>query len=524
MRRNTLFTVLAMPAVALMLTVTSCTDETIVYRDRDLFEAPPTGAASFLGYSNAEDKLTVCGNCHIGAQVEWQGTAHADAWAGLQESGHAQAFCEGCHTVGQLGNTLATAGGWEATKDDRYKDVQCESCHGPGLGHVQNPSKGTVGLVLASMAAGTVDGDGVIAWQGCAECHQGTHHPYGEEWIQSGHGGGNAWKGTSAGGRAECVECHTAENALVKLGVSVNYAEKAGFIDSHTTATNMPITCGVCHDPHSAGHPGQIRKSLSEADLKQNLCMSCHYKRGVPDPTTFRGPHSPEGPVLVGEGGYWPQVLKDRFPTGRVEATHGAPSANPKLCAGCHMNRFEYTDELGVHISGTGHTFEATPCVTPGGAPIVNGDCTQTERSFKSCTSAGCHGSEGAARSAVITAQLRISNLVTDLDNTLAQIAPNWKACRSATIRDGSGATVGYGNCPDFNGAPSPLNWSLGDPMNTARGAAFNYDMGVRTTTVIHNPFLIEQLLISSIQQLRIDYNLPAGAVRSDLTPQFSRQ
>jgi hypothetical protein len=45
MRRNTLFTVLAMPAVALVLALTGCVDERIVYRDRELFATPPTGAA-----------------------------------------------------------------------------------------------------------------------------------------------------------------------------------------------------------------------------------------------------------------------------------------------------------------------------------------------------------------------------------------------------------------------------------------------------------------------------------------------
>jgi predicted CXXCH cytochrome family protein len=515
MRRNSLFTVLALPAVALMLTLTSCTDESIVYRDRELFETPPAGAASFLGYSNAEDKLTVCGNCHIGQQTRWQETAHAGAWEGLQSSGHAQAFCEGCHTVGQLGNYMAEASGWDATKDARYQDVQCESCHGPGLGHVQNPSKSTVSLVLAPMSAGVMT-DGSPAWAGCAECHQGTHHPYGEEWLQSGHGNGAAWKQTSAGGRAECVECHTAENALIKMGINANYTEKADFLGSHTTATNMSITCGVCHDPHSAGHPGQLRKSLSEADLKQNLCMTCHYKRGVPDPTTFRGPHSPEGPVLLGDGGWWPDTLLARFPTGRVETTHGAPTANPKLCAGCHMNRFEYTDATGTAVSGTGHTFEAIPCLGEGGNPIVNGNCADSQRTYKTCTGAGCHGSEGVARSAVGTAQMRIANLINELDLTLQKINPTWKTCRSQN--------GGFGNCPNFNGQPSPFNWAAGQPINTARGAAFNYDMGARVTTVIHNPLLIEALLISSIQQVRKDYGVSAMMSTVDLTPQFGRQ
>lgn len=522
MRRNTLFTVLAVPLMALVLGLTGCVDEKIVYRDRDLFETPPAGAAGFVGYSKATDKLTVCGNCHVGQQASWKETAHADAWAGLQKSASAQAFCEGCHTVSQLGNIATENAGWNTTKDARYKDVQCESCHGPGLAHVQNPSKGTINTVLAPMAAGVKD-----AWQGCTQCHASTHHPYADEWASSNHAA--IRPGTSSPQfRPECKECHTAEDALVKFGLNKNYLEKAEFLPSQTK--NMPITCAVCHDPHAThGAPGQLRKSLTEADLSKNLCMKCHYKRGVPDPTTFRGPHTPEGPVLLGEGGWWPDTLKARFPSGRVETTHGAISNNPKLCAGCHMNKFEWTDAgSGQKMASTGHTFEAIPCRDEAGKPIVNGTCGLTQRTFQTCTAAGCHGSEGAARSATVTAQMRIASLVDELDRTLQKINPTWRTCRSATVANTTPQR--YGNCPNtLAGQPSPFNWAVGDPMNTARGAAFNYDMGVRTTAgvgttaVIHNPLLIEALLISTIQQVRKDYNVTAG-VQVDLTPQFGQQ
>ena len=74
--------------------LTACVDEKIVYQDRELFEEPLASAANFLGYSDYESKLTVCGNCHISKQGDWEETGHADGWAGLQDSGHAQAFCE----------------------------------------------------------------------------------------------------------------------------------------------------------------------------------------------------------------------------------------------------------------------------------------------------------------------------------------------------------------------------------------------------------------------------------------------
>jgi predicted CXXCH cytochrome family protein len=480
-RSRAMFTVLALPVVALVMAMTGCVDEQIVYRDRELFETPPTGAASFVGYSNADDKLTVCGNCHIGQQTKWKETAHAGAWETLQANDHKQAMCEGCHTVGQLGNLMATAGGWDATKDARYEDVQCESCHGPGLGHVTNPNKSTVGFVLAPM------GTSLTSTTGCAECHQGSHHPYAEEWSASAHGSGTAIN--SAGTRAECQGCHTAENTLVAWGVNANYAEKAEFLAS--TTKNMPITCAVCHDPHSSAEEGQLRFPVDVRNEEENLCMKCHHKRGTPDVTTFRGPHSPEGPVLLGYGGWWPPNLE--FPGGKIEATHGS-DANPRLCAGCHVNRFEYQDETGTTISGTGHTFEAIPCVDAGGKPIVNGACAPAQRTFRTCTGSGCHGSENVARSAMATVALRMEALNAELDRTLQKVHANWKTCRTNN------------SC----GAGSPFNTADGT-YTTAEGAAFNYDLALRQSASIHNPFLMEALLTASIRQVRTDYNITAG-------------
>lgn len=505
MKRKLLYTILSVPAAVFALSLSGCVDEKIVYKDRELWEEPPAAAAGYLGYSKAEDKLTVCGNCHMGQQAAWKETAHADAWVSLEESGHAAAYCEGCHTASELGNVSEVPGGWSTTKDERYYDVQCESCHGPGLAHVSNPSKGTINSVLAPMNAG------VDMKTGCIECHQGTHHPYGEEWSESMHGKAAA---NSATGRAECQECHTGEDALVKFGLNKVYAEKAEYAGSLTK--NMPITCANCHDPHDDHYDSQLRKSLSEADLTKNLCMKCHYKRGMPDITTYRGAHAPEGPLLVGTAGAWTDTMKALIPSLKMEATHGSPTANPQLCAGCHMNRVNYKDATGTTINGTGHTFEAIPCLDANGKPLVNGTCAITEKSFKSCTGAGCHGSEGAARSATQTAQLRIANLVGELDRTLQKIHTNWKTCRSANPPAATACGAGTGM---YNGKST---FNVNDPYSSAEAAAFNHDMGARTTTVIHNPMLVETLLITSIYQIRKDYGIPTSN-EVDLTPQLKQ-
>ena len=117
------------------LAAAACVDEKIVYRDRELFEELPPGAAEFVGYTDMEAKLVVCGNCHVGQQGKWESTAHADAFETLVSSGHSQGFCESCHAVSELGNPITGSVGFAATQDERFHDVQCESCHGPAFGH-----------------------------------------------------------------------------------------------------------------------------------------------------------------------------------------------------------------------------------------------------------------------------------------------------------------------------------------------------------------------------------------------------
>ncbi|UCG75551.1 MAG: hypothetical protein JSV95_12655, partial [Gemmatimonadota bacterium] len=129
----------ALAALAgLLLLFPGCTTEEIIVVDPPLFDDIPAEANGYVGYRSSEaldQGRTVCGECHASKQTAWVTTAHADAWNGLQESGHAQAFCEGCHTVNQLGNPDVSEGGWLTTSDERYYDVQCESCHGPGETH-----------------------------------------------------------------------------------------------------------------------------------------------------------------------------------------------------------------------------------------------------------------------------------------------------------------------------------------------------------------------------------------------------
>ncbi len=452
---------LVLPALAALFAA-ACVDEKIVFQDRELFEEPLTQAMGFLGYSDQANKTTTCGNCHVGTQSQWEGSQHSDAWATLVNSGGQQEFCNGCHTVGENGNLIEGVAGFEATGEDRYHDVSCESCHGPGLDHVTDPE---ATQPFASMAVGQ------DLTQGCAECHQGTHHPFVEEWSQSAHGSVNAFPA----GRAECESCHTGEGALKTWGVDADYIEKASL---EQPGEHMAITCAVCHDPHGSENTAQLRFPIDVANEEQNLCMRCHHKRGTPDPTSFRGPHSPQGPLLVGTAGWWPPSLEFNGP---IVATHGS-ERNPRLCAGCHVNSFTVTDAAtgDFTFQATGHVFEAVPCLDPTGKPVAGGACEESEKTFQTCTTAGCHGTENTARALLANAQSRLNSLADELEALLAQVP------ESEFSTDDSRYTVG-------------------------EGSKFNADLARIGGSAVHNPVLTEALLIASIREVKEEYGLTSS-------------
>jgi predicted CXXCH cytochrome family protein len=468
MRASVRFLLSTMVALAVLSTA-ACVDEQIVYRDRDLFQEPLAAAGNFLGYSDEQRKLTVCGNCHVEKQGDWIATAHADAWAGLQANPGKQPFCEGCHTVSELGSRVTERAGYNATKEARYHDVQCESCHGPGLTHVRNPLETNAPLPFLDV--------GVDLTKGCAECHAGSHHPFAEEWNLSRHGEGTTYQAYRT--RAGCSTCHGGEAALAAWGINTEFDEKG---------QNRPIgiTCVVCHDPHAKDHSGQLRFSVSTPSLEANLCMKCHQQRAVPDlAAPQRGPHSPQGPLLLGEIGTvgWtpPNFAYD---VGRIRGTHGS-ERNARLCATCHVNSYTVTDPAtGNHIfTVTGHRFLPIPCVDANNVPTRSQSCAKTvaARDFSSCTSSGCHGDETAALSALTLAETRIANRVSELNALLARV-------------------------------PASQFSATDNVYTVAEGARFNAQLGAIGSSAVHNPFLTEALLLSSIEAVRSTYGLVSPA------------
>lgn len=446
----------------LLASLLACGEE-IVYRDRPSFEALPAGAGGFLGLSSVTDNRTVCGNCHSGKQVQWATTRHAGAWNTLKNSGQAKELCEGCHSVSAFGNAQTDAKvGWASTKDPRYQNVQCESCHGPGETHVLNPDVNT-NKPLASIRVGTT------IQNGCGECHAGLHQSFAEEWGSSRHANAPGTRGTNA----SCVACHEAKGVLAAWGISTNYVEAT------STAGDIAITCVVCHDPHNKKNAAQLRFPVDVPVLETNLCMKCHYKRAQPEVNSTREPHSPQGPTLLGEAGWFPPNFQ--FPPKAIVGSHGSDK-NPKLCATCHVSGYQVTDAATGAFSfrATGHSFKAIPCVDAKGIPTGAKDCDISARSFRSCTASGCHSSETAARSALSIARLRIDRLATEIAALLPRISAS-----------------------EFN--------TTDNRISTGEGSRFNMQLAQQLGATPHNPFLIEGLLLASIKQIELDYGLTSS-------------
>lgn len=448
----------------------ACGDR-IVYRDRSVFEDPPAGAGDLLGYSRADDKTTTCGNCHVGKQAQWEETAHAGAWSTLANSGASAAACEGCHSVSSRGNALTAENvGWIATRDARYHDVQCESCHGPGLTHVLNPDV-SANKPLAPLAVGTT------LTYGCGECHSGTHRPFAEEWSASRH----ARVVVSRATNPNCVGCHEAKGVLQAWGV------RSTFLEQSTPGEHMAITCAVCHDPHDSRNPGQLRFPMDVPAIESNLCMKCHYRRAQPEVNSAFGPHSPQGPVLLGEAGWLPPNFA--YPPGSLVGSHGT-DRNPRLCATCHVNNYVVTDAVtgAFTFRATGHSFRPTPCVDAAGIPTTATTCDDAQRSFRACTA--CHLTESAARTALTVARLRLGRLADEITGLLPRI-------------------------------PASEFSTTDNRISTGEGARFNMQLAQERGSAAHNPFLIEALLLASIRQIEIDYGL-TPSVSVSMVPQLA--
>lgn len=482
-----------------LLAAAGCTDT--VFQTRQPFNPPSDTKAGLLGFFTVSTKQTTCGNCHTEKQADWVQTKHASAYDNLVNSGGAQSFCYSCHTVSANGNLATAPAGWDVKQDSVYRDVQCESCHGPGYTHVQAPALTNIPLAHEAVLLNPgIPGDTASKKESCGACHSGVHDPFAEEWATSAHAR-PLGPPTSPGSISTCGSCHEGHAILAAWNVVTNYAER----DSTSSSAYFGVTCPVCHDPHGTakgadGKPlaGQLRFPIDVADVNINLCMKCHQRRSVPDTTTTRGPHSPQGPMLLGTAGYVPAGFN---PAALTPTSHGS-SANPRLCAGCHVNGFTVTDKLtgAFTFQSVGHLFRPDPCLDGTGKPISDNSCphTTTARYWGACTASGCHASATQAVAAFSADSATLDQLTKTIWDD-----KNGNDKVDAAPTDG-GLLSDKTNVPD-------TNYKVGGLITPAEGAVFNVRMlrtvnGADKSYGVHNPFLAQALLRANIAELLIAY------------------
>jgi predicted CXXCH cytochrome family protein len=286
-----------------------------------------------------------------------------------------------------------------------------------------------------------------------------------------------------------CQQCHRGQQILTAWGETADYKEK-------NSPEHQPIVCAVCHDPHDKDNPNQLRFPVNSPALEENLCARCHNRRGIPDVlnpgTRVVTPHAPQAPLLIGDAGWIPPGAT--FDEGQILGTHGT-DRNPGLCATCHLPKFQIGDPLrpGVLVESTSHTFGPIPCLDGNGQPLpFSDDCdlAPPTRSYKACTGGACHASEQTAFSALTAATARITFEAGELLAQLTAVDPN--------LGSAGGAISG------------------GSPFTVADGAWFNYTLATFGThagrgSAVHNPFLVEALLLASIAAVEDEYGVAAS-------------
>lgn len=316
------------------------------------------------GLTGSAPAFPQCGTCHADKGKAWFGTNHASMFTRAIDgkvSSHYAADCVVCHTTGFNNRPEAVNGGFDDVVRDagwtfptELKDgnwdalvqqfpqvaamanIQCESCHGPGNLH----TKGNIAAIGFGLNYGT-----------CAQCHaEGPYHIFPQQWEQSPHAVKNAQAFTYPIGEDHqaCVRCHSGYGFI-------DYVQ--GKPQDQWRTDYQVITCAVCHDPHDAKNPNQLRvfdtitlpdgtevKSAGPAAT----CMTCHNDRidpvasveGVAQGKNFSTPHYSNAAELINStGGYTWGAKLPTSPHGRII---------DDTCVGCHMAATPGIDDNGT--------------------------------------------------------------------------------------------------------------------------------------------------------------------------------
>lgn len=304
--------------------------------------------------------IGACAACHkTGGSAtpvynQWKQTRHAKAMDSLITTTGFGYNCLKCHNTGwdaattnygadeyvtQNSGSTPDYTITDATNFNRVKNVGCESCHGP-LG------------TSARMLSGDHWGFGTTNKKNyssdlCGTCHQGTHHPYMEEWSSSAHA--TSAEQAFVTGNKSCVKCHVAQNFIA-------YANNpTGYVDTIlvTGADIQPLTCVTCHDPHGSTNPGSLRFPTGGGT---SICDKCHTV-GTEQVDINTTPHHTTSEVLSGTANFGFQ-----YP-GQTYSNSVHTFAVTERCVTCHVHREPFS---GSTAAKTGHTFEPNTgaCVT----------------------------------------------------------------------------------------------------------------------------------------------------------------
>jgi hypothetical protein len=320
-----------------------------------------------------------CSQCHNSTYTSWQQTGHANVFkqgvtgqletanVNNQLMGVYNTSCIKCHTTGwdQTANNgnygyLAHQNGFDTTWYKTYTlssgeyliptndqtawnllttnpsysnaapvaNIGCESCHGPGNDHVA--TFGNTDKISVSLDAGV-----------CLQCHDApTHHMVGSYYNASNHA-----TMPLAGEDAVSTSCFPCHSGSAYFKYSQNKTTP-GYVAA--TDASQPITCSVCHDPHTAANyglrlvPVTLKNGFSvSTGGNGQLCMTCHQSRkNIATTITTKAPyygfsdrfgphHGPQADMLLGQNAY---QYGDTSITGI--STH---SGLTDACVTCHM-------------------------------------------------------------------------------------------------------------------------------------------------------------------------------------------
>jgi predicted CXXCH cytochrome family protein len=239
-------------------------------------------SSSSSSYVGAEQ----CGTCHPEQYTNWNQTDHANM-AGIAEINVSGTFywvafptnvmnqtsfinrCAKCHVTGWDSDTK-TWPYWNSTDPalaGKFLNVQCEKCHGPDTMSLPVEQRINYSSSL------------------CGECHT----QYGD-WQHSAHNESLTDLRASEHAADYCIRCHSTQSFVDYYNFSSNVEDVIGKINL-TNPELDPITCQLCHNPHSNQYEYQLRFENST-----ELCGQCHTGSHHPQYETFtESPHEKAG-------------------------------------------------------------------------------------------------------------------------------------------------------------------------------------------------------------------------------------